>query len=214
MKQLSQSSLFHDKHDPALVSKAVKAQYVLLAYNVLEAGYAIFFGLASGSIALLGFGLDSVAETMSTGIVTLRLRKEGQLPVWKERKMESRAFKLVGLCFVLFALYIAYESVGKLLSHEAPSASLPGVLIASASLIFKPSLSRYRHDLGHKLGSNALVADSRQTMLCVYSAMALLAGISLNHFLGWWWADPAVGLLIAALALYEAKETLEGKVCC
>ncbi|MDE1797987.1 MAG: cation transporter [Candidatus Micrarchaeota archaeon] len=204
----------HDGHDPALVSKALRAQYVLLAYNILEAGASIFFGAASGSIALLGFGLDSVAETMSTAIVTMRLRKEGKMPVWKERRMESQAFWLVGACFVLLGAYIAWESAGKLLNHDIPSFSLPGALIALASIVFMPYLSRYRHDLGHRLGSNALVADSRQTMLCVYSAVALLAGLGLNYLLGWWWADPAVGLIIAALALYEGKETLEGKVCC
>ncbi|MFA6213761.1 MAG: cation transporter [Candidatus Micrarchaeia archaeon] len=198
----------------ALVEKALRAQYALLAYNILEAAASLFFGAAAGSIALVSFGLDSAAESASTIIVTHRLRMAGRVSGQKEEEYERRALRLVGFAFIALAAYVALESARKLASQEIPEASAPGIIIALASIVIMPLFSRYRHGIGHEIGSSALVADSRQTMLCAYMSIALLLGIGLNFLFGWWWADPLAGLAIAALALREGKGALEGKTCC
>ena len=196
------------------VKKALLAQYALLAYNLAEAIASLFFGSIAGSIALFSFGLDSLVESASTIIVTWRLRKIGKVSLKKEEEHEHNALRMVGFAFIVLAAYVAFESIRKLLAREAPEASIPGVLIALASIIFMPFLAKRRHDLGHKLGSKSLVADSKQTMLCTYMSVALLAGAGLNLLFGFWWADPLAGLVIAALALVEGKKALEGKTCC
>ena len=198
----------------SIVQKALLAQYALLAYNIAEAIVSLFFGSVSGSIALVSFGLDSVVESLSTLIVTWRLRKTGKVSAQKEEEYERRAFRLVGFAFIALAVYVAFESLRKLISGEVPDASIAGILIAVASIIFMPMLARYRHGIGHEIGSKSLVADSKQTMLCAYMSAALLLGMGLNLLLGWWWADPLAGLVISILAFGEGKNALEGKTCC
>ncbi|MFH1448750.1 MAG: cation transporter [Candidatus Micrarchaeota archaeon] len=196
------------------VNKALFAQYLLLGYNITEAAVSLFFGSVAGSIALISFGLDSAIESASTLIVTWRLKKTGTCSQEKEAVYEKRAFRWVGYSFMLLAVYVVFESGKKLVLNEAPEASVPGIAIALASILFMPRLAKYRHDLGHRINCNSLIADSKQTMLCVYMSIALLAGIGFNMLLGWWWADPLVGFVIAALAVNEGKRALEGKTCC
>ena len=202
------------KAKSALVKKALFAQYALLAYNLVEGILSVFFGSAARSIALVSFGLDSFVESISTIIVTLRLRKSGKVSPQKEEAHERRALKLVGYSFILLSAYVMFESIRKLLYQEIPDASLPGIVIAFASIIFMSYLSKHRHDLGHKIGSHALVADSRQTQLCVYMSFALLGGIGLNFLVGWWWAAPLADIIIAALAYQEGRKALRGETCC
>lgn len=197
-----------------LVKNALRAQYFLIGYNILEALASLFFGGLAGSIALVGFGLESVVESASTIIVALRLRENGKISPHQERGSEMAAWKAVGYSFFLLAAYVGYESMKKLFFRQMPEASLPGVAIASISLVLMPTLAKHRHELGHQINSNSLVADSKQTMLCAYMSAALLAGIGLNYFFGFWWADPVVGLIIAAVALKEGKDALAGKTCC
>ncbi|HQT44657.1 MAG TPA: cation transporter [Candidatus Micrarchaeota archaeon] len=196
------------------MKKALFAQYVLLIYNILEAAVSLFFGSAANSIALVSFGLDSLVESASTIIVTHRLRAAGKVSEKKEEDYEHRAFRLVGYAFIALAIYVAVESVRKLVMHEIPQASIAGILIAVVSIVVMPIMAKYRHDIGHEISSNSLVADSKQTMLCAYMSVALLVGIGLNLLFGWWWADPLSGLVIAALAFIEGKKALEGKTCC
>ncbi|MEW6329273.1 MAG: cation diffusion facilitator family transporter [Candidatus Micrarchaeota archaeon] len=200
-----------NRHD---TKKALVAQYALLAYNLAEAALSLFFGSIAGSIALVSFGLDSLVESASTIIVTWRLRKTGKVSSEEEERYERLALKLVGFSFLALSIYVIFESARKLLFRETPEASIPGMLIALASIIVMPYLAKYRHELGHKINSKALVADSRQTLLCVLMSVALLAGIGLNFLFGWWWADPLAGLFIAVLALREGKNALDGKTCC
>jgi len=202
------------KRKVALVGKALAAQYALLAYNIVEAALSLFFGGLANSIALVSFGLDSLVEFASALIVTHRLRVSGKVSAREEARHEKRAFRLVGYSFILLAVYVAFESARKLLLQEAPSPSFPGIFIAFASIFFMPLLSKYRHDIGHEIGSHSLVADSKQTMLCAYMSVALLAGTGLNLLLGWWWADPAAGIMIAALAFLEGRKALRGETCC
>lgn len=197
-----------------LVEKALHAQYALLAYNLAEAALSIFFGAASSSIALVSFGLDSLVESLSTIIVTLRLRKSGRVSEEEEGRHEKNALRLVGYSFIVLGAYVLFESARKLMAREQPEASLPGIAIAVASIIFMTFFSNYRHRLGHSIGSHSLVADSRQTQLCVCMSYALLAGIGLNLLFGLWWADPLAGIAIAIMALWEGKKAIEGKECC
>ncbi len=196
------------------IKKALFAQYSLLGYNLAEGILSVFFGSGAGSIALISFGLDSFVESLSTIIVTLRLRKSGKTSFEEEEQHEKRAMKLVGYSFIVLAIYVIFESLRKLLLHEIPEASVPGILIALASILVMSRMAKYRHDLGHELKIDSLVADSKQTQLCVYMSYALLAGIGLNFLFSWWWADPLAGLIIATLAFWEGKKALEGKTCC
>jgi len=150
-----------------LVNKALAAQYTLLAYNAAEAVLSLYFGAVADSIALISFGLDSVVESLSTAIVTLRLRQPAK-PPHKEAEDEMRALRLVGYSFLVLSAYVALESARKLLLHEPPEPSLGGIIIAAASIGIMPAISKYRHDIGHRIGSHSLVADSRQTLLCAY----------------------------------------------
>ncbi|VVB99971.1 Cation efflux family protein [uncultured archaeon] len=202
------------KSKAALVGKALFAQYSLLAYNLAEAALSLFFGNAANSIALVSFGLDSLIESASTLIVTHRLRASGKVSVQEEERRERRAFMLVGWSFILLSAYVAIESIRKLFLHEIPAPSLPGMVIAAASILVMPLLSKYRHGIGHEIGSHALVADSKQTMLCAYMSAALLAGMGANFLFGFWWADPLAGLIIAALAFLEGRKALRGETCC
>ncbi len=199
---------------PELVKKALFAQYCLLGYNLAEAALSLFFGSSARSIALVSFGLDSLVESASTVIVALRLRKSGKVSVEEEERHEKNALRLVGYSFIVLGAYVLFEAARKLLLHEEPEASLPGIAIAVSSIIFMTFFSNYRHELGHRIGSHSLVADSRQTQLCVYMSYALLAGIGLNLLFGWWWADPLAGIAIAIMALLEGKKALEGNECC
>jgi len=196
------------------VRKALLSEYALLAYNVLEAIASVFFGLAAGSIALIGFGLDSIVESMSTVILIDRLGKHGKVSEEKEEEHEKRALRLVGYMFYLLAAYVAFESARKLLLGQQPEATLPGAVIAVLSIIIMPFFARYNHQLGHEMGSHALIADSKQTQLCAYMSVALLIGIGLNYLFGFWWADPLAGLVIAGLAVQEGRRALSGEMCC
>lgn len=197
-----------------LVEKALHAQYALLAYNLAEAALSIFFGAAASSIALVSFGLDSLVESLSTITVALRLRKSGKVSAEEEERHEKNALRLVGYSFIVLGAYVLFEAARKLIAQEQPEASLPGIAIAAASVIFMTFFANYRHGLGHSIGSHSLVADSRQTQLCVYMSYSLLAGIGLNFLFGLWWADPLAGIAIACLALWEGKRALEGESCC
>ena len=132
----------------------------------------------------------------------------------KEEEHENKTLKLVGYSFFVIAVYVGIESVRKLLVYEQPDQTLPGIVIAIASVLVMPVFSKYRHDLGHELKMKSLVADSKQTLLCVYMSYALLIGIGLNYLFGWWWADPVAGLFIALLAAQEGINSLKGNECC
>lgn len=197
-----------------LVKKALLAQYVLIIYNALEGVLSLFFGNVANSIALIGFGLDSAVESLSTIIVTLRLRKTGKVSIEEEEKHEKNALRLVGYSFIILAIYVGFESVRKIAGHEVPDPSFPGIIIALSSITVMPIFSKYRHNLGHEIKSKSLVADSKQTLLCVYMSYALLGGVGLNYLFGWWWADPVAGLIIVGVAVQEGINSLKGKECC
>ena len=178
-----------------------------VAYNVLEAAIAITAGLVAGSIALIGFGLDSVVEVSSGLIILWQFRH--RLPEARER----RALRLMAISFFALATYVTFESVRALASGHEPDVSPVGIALASASLVVMPFLSWAQRRTGRSLGSNAVVADSTQTLLCTYLSAVLLAGLVLNATLGWSWADPIAGLVIAAVAVREGLEAWRGEGC-
>ena len=179
-----------------------------VTYNVLEAVVAILAGVAAGSVALIGFGLDSVVEVSSGLIILWQFRH--RLPESRERQ----ALRLMALSFFALAAYVTVESVRALLVGADPDASPVGIGLATASLLVMPFLSWAQRRTGRALGSAAVVADSTQTLLCSYLSAVLLVGLVLDATLGWSWADPVVGLAIAAVAVREGMEAWRGEACC
>ncbi len=179
-----------------------------VAYNVVEAVIAIGAGVAAGSVALVGFGLDSVVEVSSGAIILWQFRHP--LPQSRER----RALRLMALSFFVLAAYVSVESVRTLLGSHNPDGSPVGIGLAAASLAVMPLLSRAQRRTGKALDSNAVVADSTQTLLCAYLSVVLLVGLVLNATLGWAWADPIAGLVIAAIAVKEGRDAWRGEGCC
>ena len=194
-----------------LVARGKRLEYFTLAWNSFEAVVALISGVLAGSIALVGFGLDSVIEMASAGILLWRFRADGD-PERRERA-ERTAHRLVGVCFLLLAAYVAVESVRALWIKAQPERSLPGILIAIAAVVVMPVLGRAKRRVSAQLGSRALHADSRQADFCAYLSAILLAGLLLHALLGWWWADPAAALVMVPIIAHEGVRGLRGQAC-
>ena len=179
-----------------------------VAYNLVEAVVAIAAGMVAGSVALVGFGLDSVVEVSSGLIILWQFRHP--LPEARERK----ALRLMAVSFFALAAYVAFESVRTLMTGQDPESSPVGIGLAAVSLMVMPFLSWAQRRTGRALGSHAVVADSTQTLLCTYLSAVLLVGLVMNATLGWSWADPLAGLVIAAVALKEGRDAWRGHACC
>ena len=174
----------------------------------MEAAVALIAGILAGSIALVGFGLDSVIETASAGILLWRFRSEHD-----SDRAEQRAQRLVGFCFLLLAAYVAAESARALWSRTQPERSLPGIVIAVAALIVMPLLARAKRRVAAQLNSGALHSDSRQADFCAWLSAILLAGLLLHRWRGWWWADAAAALLMVPIIAREGIRGLRGRTC-
>jgi divalent metal cation (Fe/Co/Zn/Cd) transporter len=194
---------------PDAIRRGRRLEYLTLAWNSLEAVAAIGAGLIAGSIALVGFGLDSVIECFSGGVLLWRLRagEEGE-------RREQMALRLVGVSFLALAIYVAYDAISALARRETPEKSWFGVAVAIASLIAMPLLARAKRRVASQLNSGALHADSRQTDICAYLSAILLGGLLLNALLHWWWADPVAALVMVPIIGREGVEALRGKTCC
>lgn len=178
-----------------------------IAWNSLEAVIAIASGAEAGSIALVGFGLNSIVEVGSAAVV-----------VWQfsgaDVEREQRALKLIAGSFFVFAAYVASQAVWDLIVRSEPGESVPGIVLAALSLVVMPVLAIAKRRVGRRMSSRTVVADSGQTMLCSYLSAILLIGLVTNATLGWWWADPVAALVIAALAVREGREAWRGDSCC
>ncbi|ODS31881.1 MAG: hypothetical protein SCARUB_02995 [Candidatus Scalindua rubra] len=200
--------------DQRLQKKALSLSYFTVGYNILEGIASIFAGLLSGSIALVGFGLDSFVESLSGGVMIWRFRKHGKISEEEEEIVEKKAIRLVAYTFFILGAYVLYESVKKLHFHEIPDPSLFGIVIAILSLIVMPVLFYMKYQTGKSINSRSLVADSKQTLACVFLSVALLIGLGLNYLYGFWKADPLVGLIIVIFLIKEGYSTLkEEKLC-
>jgi len=184
-----------------------RLEYFTLTWNVGEAVVALTASGLASSVALLGFGIDSVIESLSGGILLWRLQSNAA------RSREEPALKLVGASFFLLAAYVLFDSLKTLLAREPPTPTAVGVALACASLIVMPLLARAKRQVAARLSSNAPRADSRQTDLCFYLSGILLLGLLLNQLLGWWWADPVAALLMVPIMVHEGRSALRGERC-
>ncbi len=194
-----------------LVARGRRLEYFSITWNGFEALVALISGLMAGSVALVGFGLDSVIETLSAGILLWRLRADPDIQA--RERAERTARRLVGICFLLLAIYVAIESVRALWIKAQPERSVAGILIAIAAVIVMPLLGRAKRRVAVQLGSRALHADSRQADFCAYLSAILLAGLLLHALLGWWWADPAAALIMVPIIAREGVQGLRGESC-
>ncbi len=192
-----------------LYKKALNLEYFTVGYNILEAVLSILFGANAGSIALIGFGLDSIVESLSGLILIWRLRKHETCSEDEERISENKAIKFVAVTFFLLGAYVLYESVKKLIFVEIPEPSLLGIIISIFSVIIMPILSFKKRDIGIQINSKALVADSKETLTCAFLSVPLLLGLATNYFFGFWQADPLVGLIVVMFLIREGREWWE-----
>lgn len=189
----------------AAVRRSRQLTGLTLAYNLVELVVAITAGIAASSAALIGFGLDSAIESSASMILLWRLVRDRDDSC--SQADDRRAQRLIAGSFALVAIWVGQESITQLVTGERPEASTVGIAIAALSLLVMPSLARAKARLAPELGSRAAEAESQQTMLCAYLSAALLVGLSANALLGWWWADPVAGLVIAVLAAREGLGT-------
>jgi divalent metal cation (Fe/Co/Zn/Cd) transporter len=194
-----------------LVQRGLRLEYLTLGWNTLEALVAVIAGVMAGSIALMGFGIDSVIESVSGAVLIWRLRTDAD--VRRREHVERTAQRLVGLAFLLLAAYVAAESISTLLQREVPEHSIPGIAVAGAALIVMPLLARAKRKVAAGLSSGAMHADSRQSNLCAYLSAILLGGLVLNMALGWWWADPVAGLIMVPIIAREGIGAWRGEGC-
>lgn len=196
-----------------LLGRGLVLEYLTVGWNILEGLIATVAGIASGSIALIAFGLDSFVETISGGVLIWRLREErDEADDARVEQVERRAEQLVGITFLVLAAYVAFEASTSLVGGEAPDASLIGIVLTSVSIGVMIWLAHAKRQVGEALGSRALIADSKQTRACWYLSVVTLAGLAANATLGWWWADPLAALGIAVLLVREGVEAVRGGV--
>ncbi|MDT8070708.1 MAG: cation transporter [Terriglobia bacterium] len=206
------SDNFGSTRQAALV-RGRRLEYLTVGWNSLEAIASIVAGLLAGSIALVGFGLDSVIETSSGAALLWRLSHANERNADTRERAERVALRIVGASFLALAAYVGYQAAKDLWTREVPEHSIPGIIIAALSLIAMPLLARAKRKVARTLNSNALHADSRQTDLCAYLSAILLGGLLLNFLLGWWWADPVAGLIMVPIIIREGIEALKGDPC-
>jgi divalent metal cation (Fe/Co/Zn/Cd) transporter len=195
---------------PALVARARLLAWVSLGWHVAEAAVAVAAGLAAGSIALVGFGGDSLVEAGASGVVVWRFSAGRSA----SERAESRAQRLIGASFLALALYVSVEATRTLVVGDHAGTSLVGICLAAVTLAAMPPLAAAKARVGQALGSSATASEGRQNLLCAYLSAALLLGLGANALLGWWWADPAAALAVAALALKEGRDAWRGEGCC
>lgn len=189
-----------------------RLEYFTVGYNTLEGLVAIGSGIMAGSVALIGFGLDSGIEVLSGAILLWRLHNDADVARRAER--ESRALKLVGVSFLLLAGWVTWEGLTALWRAEAPDESPIGIGLAALSLIIMPLLVRAKRRVAREISSSALDADATQTALCTWLSGILLAGLLLNALWGWWWADPVAALVMVPIIANEGIEAIRGRDCC
>lgn len=189
-----------------------RLQYVTMAWNSAEAVVALTAGFFAGSIALVGFGFDSVIEVTSSAAALWRLGHDSDEV--KREAAERRSLRIIGICFLILAAYVLFESAGGLVEGKAPQRSIVGIIIAALSLAVMPLLVRYKRQIARRLASGALEAETRQTRVCAYLSAILLVGLGLNVGCGWWWADPLAGLGMVPLIAWEGLEAVRGRTCC
>src|SRR5215212_1352382 len=198
---------------PVYLREARKAKWLSwasLGYMALEGAVAIIAGIAAGSIALIGFGLDSAIEGFASVVIVWRFTSWRTL----SHEAENRAQKLVAIQFFILAPYVGIESIRALLDGHHAEVSVVGIGLAASSLVVMPWLGRAKQRIGTRIGSSATASEGKQNLLCAYLAAALLLGLLGNALFGAWWLDPLVALFIACVAVVEGREAWRGDACC
>jgi divalent metal cation (Fe/Co/Zn/Cd) transporter len=196
---------------PALVRRGLALNYLTIGYNVLEAVVAIGAGIVSGSVALLGFGLDSVIEVTASGAAQWRLRAD--IDASRRERVEHLTLRIIGWSFLALAVYVALDSANALLRREAPERSVVGLVLLALSAVVMPILARAKRTVARAMTSRALEADAMQTSLCAYLSVIALAGVAANAGLGWWWADPVAALAMVPIIAREGIDGVRAKPC-
>jgi divalent metal cation (Fe/Co/Zn/Cd) transporter len=208
--QVTTSTLQHR----ALIQRGLWLNYASLLYNIIEGIVALAAGVVAGSIALVGFGADSMIEVTASVAAQWRLR--AHLDPLRRERVEMITVRIVGWCFLLLALYVGYDSVRSLVLRERPGESTIGIALTALSVVIMPLLARAKRRVATGVGSRALVAEARQTSLCAYLSAIVLGGLALNAVLGWWWADPVAALCMVPIIAREGVGGLraEKPECC
>jgi len=193
-----------DGRREALVRRGILLSYATIGYNSLEAVGSLIAGVLAGSVALVGFGIDSVLEVLASGAAQWRLRSD--LDPTKRERVELQTMRIIGLSFLALAVYILLDAARTIWNREAPQRSLLGIIVLTLSVIVMPLLARSKKRVARELGSGALEAEATQTSLCAYLSGIALVGVLLNGLLGWWWADPGAALLMVPIIVREGLE--------
>lgn len=190
-----------------LLRRARRLAWAGIGWHAIEASVAVTAGVLAGSVALVGFGADSLIEAMAGLVVIWRLASARAMA-------ERRAQQLIAVSFYVLSVYIAVEAIDSLATVDRPGASWVGIGLSIVTLATMPPLATAKARVADALGSSATKSESRQTMLCAYMSAGLLVGLGLNALLGWWWADPVTALAIAGVALKEGRDAWRGESCC
>jgi divalent metal cation (Fe/Co/Zn/Cd) transporter len=190
-----------------LVRRARQLAWAGIGWHAIEASVALAAGVVAGSVALVGFGADSLIEAIAGFVVLWRLASAHAMS-------ERRAQQLIAISFYVLSAYVAIEATRSLVLADHPAVSWVGIGLSIVTLATMPALATAKARVADALGSSATKSESRQTMLCAYLSAALLLGLGLNALLGWWWADPVTALAIAGVAVKEGRDAWRGESCC
>ncbi len=194
-----------------MVHRGRRLEYFTIVWNALEGLVAVITGVAAGSISLLGFGMDSFIEVTSGATLLWRMSVDADIE--RREQNEKLSLKIVGVCFITLAAYVAYEAAFDLVRKTPPEHSIPGIVLACISLVIMPILSRAKKKVGLALDSSAMHADAKQTEFCMYLSAILLVGLLANAFFGLWWADPIAALIMVPIIAKEGIEGLREQTC-
>ena len=216
MKPLTACSRTGEREDrPRDLRRALVLEYLTVGWNVAEGIIAVAAAVASGSVALLGFGIDSFVEVLSGGILIWRLASEkGTMDHEAVERLDRRAHRLVAISLFALAAYVASDSLWTLWHRDHPRPSAVGIVLTSVSIGVMWSLVGAKRKAAAALGSRALEADAFQTTACWWLSVITLLGVGLNALFGWWWADPVAALVMVPIIAREGIEALRGETCC
>jgi divalent metal cation (Fe/Co/Zn/Cd) transporter len=196
----------------AITQRGIKLEYFTIAWNSVEGIVAVVAGVVAGSISLVGFGVDSFIEVTSGAVLLWRMSIDAEER--QRERAEQMTLRIVGACFLALAAYVGYEALNNLLEKRTSEPSLPGIILACASLVVMPLLSQAKRRVATQLKSASLHSDAKQTEFCTYLSAILLGGLVLNAAFGLWWADPIAGLVMVPIIAREGVEGLRGDTCC
>src|ERR1700686_3208152 len=194
-----------------LIQRGVRLEYFTILWNSVEGLLSVGAGISAGSIALVGFGLDSFIEVISGSALLWRMKADQDAE--QRERAEGISLRVVGFCFLALAAYVVIDSIYYLLHKSGPERSLLGIAVGVAALFVMPLLARAKRNVGRAVGSPAMIADSQQTQFCTYLSAVLVAGLLLNFFLGWWWSDSVAALVMAPIIANEGIEAVRGNHC-